>query len=55
MDFIDRLAEILRSFMGDKETSGRSGSRGAAGSEPGGAGAGYRDPDLRAAWEELEE
>jgi len=57
MDFIDRLAGMLRSLMGDKgdEGSGRSGTRnsGSAGFATGDPG--YRDPDLRAAWEELEE
>jgi hypothetical protein len=65
MDFIDRLAGILRSLMGDRneDTPGRAGGRtggpggssGGPGGSPEGAGQGYRDPDLRAAWEELEE
>jgi len=69
MDFIDRLADILKSLMGDRgdDTSGRTGSRGGSQGTGGygtgsyGAGSygtgsqGYRDPDLRAAWEELEE
>ena len=57
MDFIDRLADMLRSLMGDKddEHSGRRGSRPEAGPGPGSGDPGYRDPDLRAAWEELED
>lgn len=47
MDFIDRLADILRSLMGDRgdEPAERRSRQGQA----------YRDPDLRAAWEELED
>jgi len=47
MDFIDRLADILRSLMGNRsdERSGLSSGQG----QP------YGDPDLRAAWEELED
>jgi len=68
MDFIDRLADILKSLMGDRgdDTSGRAGSRGGSRGGSFGTGSygtgshetgsqGYRDPDLRAAWEELED
>ncbi|HTZ53009.1 MAG TPA: J domain-containing protein [Spirochaetia bacterium] len=57
MDFIDRLADILRSLMGDKddEGSGRPGARTGGGPGSGSRDPGYRDPDLRAAWEELED
>ena len=43
MDFIDRLAGFLRNLLGDssREKSSRS--------------SGYQDPDLRDAWEELDD
>ncbi len=57
MDFTDRLAEFLRSLMGNKgdEGTGRTGNRSGAGAGYPGSDPGYRDPDLRAAWEELED
>jgi len=57
MDFIDRLAEILRSLMGDKDDQGpgRPGTRAGGRPGPGSVDPGFRDPDLRAAWEELED
>ncbi len=57
MDFTDRLAEILRSLMGNKgdESTGRPGTRTGSGAGYPGSDPGYRDPDLRAAWEELED
>ncbi len=50
--FIDRLAEFLRGLMGDRE-GGPSSSRGPV--NEGSAGSRWQDPDLRAAWEELED
>jgi DnaJ-domain-containing protein 1 len=46
--FIDRLAEFLRGLMGDSDE--RPAARPSEG-----AGPQWRDPDLRAAWEELED
>jgi DnaJ-domain-containing protein 1 len=46
--FIDRLAEFLRGLMGDSDPR-------PAGRTSEGAGSQWRDPDLRAAWEELED
>ncbi len=51
--FIDRLAELLKGLMGDREDGpGRSGRGDGSGSGPGPR---WQDPDLRAAWEELED
>jgi DnaJ-domain-containing protein 1 len=57
LDFIDRLADLLRSLMKDRgdETTGRTGARGAGGPGTAGQDPGYRDPDFRAAWEELDD
>ncbi len=54
-DFIDRLAELLRSLLGRERGSG---SRPEGPRQPRGEGAprpGFRDPDLSEAWEELED
>ena len=52
--FIDRLAGFLRDLMGDRDDRpddhGHSGGPATGRARPGGA-----DPDLRAAWEELED
>jgi DnaJ-domain-containing protein 1 len=57
LDFVDRLADILRSLMGDRgdQATGRPGAREGRGPGRGSRDPGYRDPDLRAAWEELED
>jgi hypothetical protein len=58
--FIDRLADLLRSLLGgDAGGSARRSSResGRPGTDPGASfgGASYRDPDLREAWDELDD
>ncbi len=45
--FIDRLAELLRSILGDGDRPARPGSPS--------QGPGFTDPDLRDAWEELDD
>lgn len=51
MDFIDRLAGFLRDIMGTGDSSpGKSSSQGQS-SRP----SAYQDPDLRDAWEELDD
>jgi len=52
--FIDRLADLLKGLMGDREEEPGSDSDRRNAHRPG-SGAGWRDPDLRAAWEELED
>jgi hypothetical protein len=51
--FIDRLAELLRTLLGDGGSSRRRSTEGSAG--PASGESGFRDPDLRDAWEELDE
>ena len=50
--FIDRLADLLRGLMGDKEQGPGGAPRTGAGAS---GGSHWQDPDLRAAWEELED
>ncbi|MGO9310560.1 MAG: J domain-containing protein [Spirochaetia bacterium] len=52
--FIDRLADLLKALLGDGGSSRRgSSTEGRAG--PGSGEAAFRDPDVREAWEELDE
>ena len=53
--FIDRLADLLRGLMGDTDERARRHDRGPATGGGDAAGPAWRDPDLRAAWEELED
>jgi len=53
--FIDRLAEFLRGLMGDREDAAEGRDAAARGERESGPAPGWRDPDLRAAWEELED
>jgi DnaJ-domain-containing protein 1 len=50
VDFIDRLAGFLRDILGD---GGSASGRNPGGKNPGSPG--YQDPDLRDAWEELDD
>ncbi|MGA2639753.1 MAG: J domain-containing protein [Spirochaetia bacterium] len=52
--FIDRLADLLRTLLGDGGSSRRR-STGGDGASPDADGAAYRDPDFRDAWEELDD
>jgi DnaJ-domain-containing protein 1 len=49
--FIDKLADFLRSVLGD----GDAASRGASGADGSPRHARYADPDLQEAWEELDD
>jgi len=51
--FIDRLAELLRTLLGDGGSSRSGSTERSAGPAPGESA--FRDPDLRDAWEELDE
>jgi hypothetical protein len=61
--FIDRLADLLKTLLGSGEKDGNAGSqsgRGGGGPAdargvPPGSGQRYVDPDLRDAWEELDD
>jgi hypothetical protein len=52
MDMLDRIAALLRALFGDTASAGRPADSGAA--RPGAGNAGRpTDPDLAAAWDEL--
>lgn len=58
--FIDRLADLLRTLLGGDAGGSarrRSPETGSPGTDPGASfgGAAYRDPDLREAWDELDD
>jgi hypothetical protein len=51
--FIDKLADFLRGILGDDGPGAKRRPSGNGGT--GGTGPSYRDPDMQAAWEELDE
>jgi hypothetical protein len=53
MDFLDRIASLLRTLFGDALSSGRPGEAGRAARPSGGSTSRPTDPDLAAAWDEL--
>jgi hypothetical protein len=53
--FLDRLADLLRTLLGERGGSSRSRSTNGSNSASAPGGAPYRDPDLREAWEELDD
>jgi hypothetical protein len=53
MDFLDRIAAVLRAFFGQAESPDRASGSGPRTGSPGGSSARPADPDLAAAWDEL--
>ncbi len=53
-DFIDRLADLLKSLLGRGQEKGPGAERPRGPGPAGGSRPGFRDPDLAEAWEELE-
>jgi DnaJ-domain-containing protein 1 len=53
MDLLDRIASLLRAFLGDALSSGRPGEAGQAARPSRGSSSRPADPDLAAAWDEL--
>ncbi len=53
MDLLDRIASLLRALFGDALSSGRPGETGQTARPSGGSSSRPADPDLAAAWDEL--
>jgi hypothetical protein len=53
MDFLDRVAAVLRALFADSGSTGRAAGSGPGARPSGGSSARPADPDLASAWEEL--